>query len=186
MFAPSTRTMRILRGHSGPSILDEREKGLHRTFAPSPRNHRRRGGRGLHQSATIGLHPELHGALAAGTDLRIQDADGADTAKILGGLEPPVTFDLERGNLEVGDAGESPAVELGPAVAEPLIEEEGPAGIVLEQRGNRTILAQQNHFSGGRVGSTFTSIPSVRSAEARVTTLPRRVTSSPLDAPDAC
>ena len=52
--------------------------------------------------------------------------------KYSGVSQASVALDLERGDLKVGDAGKPPAVDLGAAIPEPLVEEQGPAGIVAE------------------------------------------------------
>src|SRR5262245_61602187 len=64
------------------------------------------------RSAAVGLHPQLHGPLAAGTDLRIAERDGADTTEVFGRLGPPFTLDLEGGHLQIRNTRESPAVHL--------------------------------------------------------------------------
>src|SRR5207245_2687658 len=95
------------------------------------------------RSATIvGLHAQLHRTLTARADLGIPDADRADVAVILGCLKPPIALDLERGYLEIGDPGESPAPDLGATPAQPFVEEQGAARVVGQQRGDRSILAE--------------------------------------------
>ena len=63
-------------------------------------------------TARSGLHAELHRPLAARTDLRVADADGADLAEILGRAPLAVIVDLERHHLQIRQTRVAPAVNL--------------------------------------------------------------------------
>jgi hypothetical protein len=72
-------------------------------------------------------------------------------------LEPAVALDLEGGDLNIGHAGEPPALDLGTAAAQAFIEEQGAAGLVANQWCERTIVPEEDHLLGGllRIGDRF-------------------------------
>src|SRR5512135_2970181 len=101
-------------------------------------------------SAGVRPHPELHRSLAAGADLRVTDADRADLTEIFGRPEAAVLLDPERDHPDVRTARMAPGLDLGGAVAQPLVEEQGTTGIVGEQGGQGPVSALKDNLLGDR------------------------------------
>jgi hypothetical protein len=72
-------------------------------------------------------------------------------------LETAVAVDLEGGDLKIGEPGEPPAPDLGTTAAQPIVEEQGAAGLVGKEWRDGSIVAKEDHLLGGllRIGFGF-------------------------------
>jgi hypothetical protein len=69
-------------------------------------------------------------------------------------MELAVALDPECGDLKIRDPGVPSAPDLGATAAEPIVEEQGAAGLIGQEWREGSIIAEQDHLLGGllRIG----------------------------------